>query len=202
MSIEATFFDVDHDKVIKYTPTVETIEDRIRLILEKRGWSARELARRSELAESSVGNILRNLKKNPDAIEVSTLRKIASGAAVPLEWLQTGSNTPDFDETPREADQEVTPSPGDTGDINVNRLGELPYFEEYVRLAKIRRPDRQPWVYSAADGAHPLVTGPISFSHFMDLLDVIERNVVPTKTQKSKPKTKVDKSPQGGGSSP
>lgn len=69
---------------------VDTIAARIRRALEAKGWSARELSRQAGLSESQVGNTLARLDKHPDAVELSTLRKIAGPLGVSVDWLVTG----------------------------------------------------------------------------------------------------------------
>lgn len=70
---------------------METVVDRIERVMNERGWSARELARRAGLKpESQLSGILARLRGDPDAVELRTLKKIAAGAEVPWEWLLTG----------------------------------------------------------------------------------------------------------------
>lgn len=70
---------------------METVVDRIERVMRERGWSARELARRAGLKpDSQLSGILVRLRADPDAIELRTLKKIATGAEVPWEWLLTG----------------------------------------------------------------------------------------------------------------
>jgi len=69
---------------------VDTIAARIRRALEAKGWPARELSRQAGLSESQVGNTLARLDKHPDAVELTTLRKIAGPLGVSVDWLVTG----------------------------------------------------------------------------------------------------------------
>lgn len=69
----------------------ETIADRIRLILKRNDWSERELAQRAGYrTPSQVNNTLKRLDRDPSAIEVATIKKIAAGAKVSARWLQFG----------------------------------------------------------------------------------------------------------------
>lgn len=75
---------------------MSTLLQRIELILAQQAISARELARRAGLAEAYVSIAISRLRKNPDAnIGATTLRKLARGGNVSVQWLLTGAGTPD-----------------------------------------------------------------------------------------------------------
>jgi transcriptional regulator with XRE-family HTH domain len=71
-------------------PGVSTVGQRIEWVLQHKGISARELARRSDLAGAIVSNLLKTLREDPDAVTLRTLRQIAQGADVSFTWLVTG----------------------------------------------------------------------------------------------------------------
>lgn len=73
---------------------MSTVADRIAWILAEKKWSARELARRSNLSETTVSAALKALQKDPEGIVLRTLKAIATGAGVSLVWLATGEGTP------------------------------------------------------------------------------------------------------------
>ena len=86
----------DNDRCwVRYDPGVSTLLQRIEEILATQGISARELARRSELAEQHVSTSIARLRKNPAAaIALPTLEAMARGAKVSSAWLITGAGTP------------------------------------------------------------------------------------------------------------
>lgn len=79
------------------TQVVTTLAERLALVLERTGWSQRELSRRAGLTEVHVGQVLRRAKaKGADAaVESSTLEAIAKAADVSYEWLATGTGAPE-----------------------------------------------------------------------------------------------------------
>jgi transcriptional regulator with XRE-family HTH domain len=80
---------------------VESIADRIRRMIEKSGVSAREVARRSGMSPTQISAIFKGLEKDPGAIQVSTLRRLAAGGGVSYEWLATGIERTDVDQALR-----------------------------------------------------------------------------------------------------
>lgn len=65
----------------------ETLPERLELILEKRGWSARKLSQLAGLkAETHVSSLI-NQGHTPN---IDTAKAIAQAASVSLEWLLTG----------------------------------------------------------------------------------------------------------------
>lgn len=70
---------------------VDTLAARIRRAMAAKGWSTRELSRQAGFSSpSQVGNTLKRLDENPDAVELITLRRIAEALEVSVERLITG----------------------------------------------------------------------------------------------------------------
>jgi transcriptional regulator with XRE-family HTH domain len=70
---------------------VSTLPERIEQVRLLRGWSQRKLAEAAGFKTTSqLGNTMRRLHKNPDAIELKTIKAIARGANVSETWLLTG----------------------------------------------------------------------------------------------------------------
>jgi transcriptional regulator with XRE-family HTH domain len=68
----------------------DTLEKRVRVILELRGWSARELSRRCQMrSQSHVNMILHGGVPGWD-----TVARIAAAAQVSISWLMTGIGLP------------------------------------------------------------------------------------------------------------
>ena len=79
-----------------YAAVVSTLLERLEHLLALRAVSARELARRSNLAEQHVSTIITRLRKNPQTnVGLPTLQAIARGGGVSLNWLLTGAGTPE-----------------------------------------------------------------------------------------------------------
>lgn len=64
-----------------------TLPERLQWILDQRGWSQRELARRAGLKSETHVGLLMKEKTRPNA---ETMLRIAAAAKVRLEWLVSG----------------------------------------------------------------------------------------------------------------
>lgn len=69
---------------------MSTLADRINAILKQRGWSQRELSKRSGLNDTGINTLLTQLKADSLAATLTTVRRIAEGAEVSFDWLLTG----------------------------------------------------------------------------------------------------------------
>jgi hypothetical protein len=72
---------------------VETLADRMEEVLAKKGWSAREWARRANLREEKhVSSLIDRSRKNPERLagDINTFAKLADAAGVSLDWLALG----------------------------------------------------------------------------------------------------------------
>lgn len=128
-----------------YSPSVaSTVAQRIQKILDRTGWSQRELSRRSGLSPGAIGWIL----AHPDRpSELDTLKGIASAAKVSLAWLTSGTGAPDADDDSR-------------GPSTVE--SEVPHFGNAVGWADARReaerthPDVPAWAWDQAATMAPM----------------------------------------------
>jgi hypothetical protein len=62
-------------------------------VLAKKGWSAREWARRAKLREEKhVSSLIDRARKNPERLagDINTFAKLAEAAGVSLDWLALG----------------------------------------------------------------------------------------------------------------
>lgn len=76
---------------------METILDRMKLVMKLRGWTEREWARRAEMKEeSNVNKLMRRLEAKPDDFpgDARTLQKLADAAGVTMDWLALGRGAP------------------------------------------------------------------------------------------------------------
>lgn len=120
---------------------METIADRVRALLERKGWSQSELSRRAGLTRSHVGWIL-NHPGSP--VQTDTLDKLAAGAGVSSRWLTTGEGTPE------EVGDDRTPSVSEsTTPRLVNAIG----FDDALAEAKRREPKIKAHAWEAVEGA-------------------------------------------------
>lgn len=69
---------------------MSTLAERINAILKQRGWSQRELSKRSGMNDTGINTLLAQLKADPLAATLTTVRRIAEGAEVSFDWLLTG----------------------------------------------------------------------------------------------------------------
>jgi len=77
--------------------TVETVVDRMRLVMKLKGWSESDWARAAELKErSNVNKLLVRMAKDPTRLagDVNTFAKLANAAGVSLDWLALGVGVP------------------------------------------------------------------------------------------------------------
>jgi transcriptional regulator with XRE-family HTH domain len=69
---------------------IETISDRLGQLLREQGLSAREMSKKCGLAPTTISTLIKTLAKDPLAVELRTLAKIADGTGVSLQWLIFG----------------------------------------------------------------------------------------------------------------
>ena len=71
---------------------METLEDRLRWVMEHRKWSMSKWSIKAGFSErSTLEKALKRMRDNPNAsMSVDTLVKLANAAAVSVEWLATG----------------------------------------------------------------------------------------------------------------
>lgn len=121
---------------------VDTLPARIRRVLERNGWTEREGAKRAGFnATSQLSTVLATLDKNPDAVELRTLRtlrKIATGLGVSFDWLVTGR-----DEL---ADQS----------LRAPRFRDLPVWPALLADSKASAPSIPAWVWDTVAASQPL----------------------------------------------
>jgi len=129
-----------------------TIADRIRHILERLGWSQRELGRRAGLAETHVGLILRKFKDEPDAsLENKTVRALAQAAGVSPEWLEYGTGDPGWLEEPPQVSPDVPVS-----DQVPPTYEQIPGYQAMEEQARQIEPKNPEWPYVQFRVANPL----------------------------------------------
>lgn len=135
---------------------VDSVRERVKLVLERTGWSQRELARRAELpSKSHVSLILTKLGEN---VRPETLRAIAKAANVSEAWLLTGSGSPDLQDGPH-VEREPQPAYSES---------EAPYlfntagWDQVVRAAMdLEGADRVPTPFFEMAGyVNEVMTGP------------------------------------------
>ena len=168
---------VDSRSRALYRPAVTTVAARVRSVLDRTGWSQRELSRRAGLASATIGWIL----GHPDrTTELDTIEKIARAAGVSSAWLATGRGSPD------DRDDHVQPAPPDEVDVAGRRpvaqdaartarplFEHLPDWTELLagarQIAQDRGRDIPEWAWGALAKSSGLLTGPLSPSAVFDL---------------------------------
>lgn len=73
-------------------PVVDTLADRLRWVMNHKGWSASRLSQAAGKARGHVGLILSG--RVGAGVAADTLAAIAAAAGVSLEWLQSGVGDP------------------------------------------------------------------------------------------------------------
>lgn len=143
---------------------------RIRQVLAARGWSERDLALRAGLkSESHVSLILRRGTRRTSS---ETLRKIAAGAGVRLEWLLSGDLPMDESAV---AEELHGSAPSDDDPHMANRTG----FDGALAGAKMLRPNYPGYVWDAVAQSDPMAVLPLSPAMLADLADLLAKYVTP-----------------------
>lgn len=119
--------------------SVNTIADRIRRLLEVRGITASELARRSGMNRTQLSTLLAGLERDPGAVQVGTLQKIARGGECSYDWLATGIELAD-----------VEPA------LRARRFCDLPDWTALLKDAQDAEPTLPPWVWSRVAEGRPV----------------------------------------------
>lgn len=153
--------------------TPDPVSERIRHLMELRGWSARQLSIRAGLTESHVTLLLR---RGASKAEAATLGKIAAAGDVALEWLLSGDG----------AMAEAAPAPRveSSGDP---KFEDIPGYAESLPVAKRLRPEHPEYIWQTLSAAGPLLTGPITPAMLADLADVLLKYTVPPRVDKERP---------------
>ena len=140
----------------------DPIAERIAQVMELRGWSAAELARRAGLqTPTHVNTILRRGGERTSAV---VLAKIAAAAGVRDRWLVTGEGRRDFDATDTVADPKMR-----------NREG----FTGALAAARTLRPQYADYVWEAVASSDPMVIVPLTPALLADLADVLVKYLAP-----------------------
>lgn len=118
-----------------------TVADRLEDLAKEHG-SARKFGQAAGFtSKTQMANLIAKLKKDPNAVEVATLAKIASGVGVSLQWLEHGTG-------PKEAtDSRVVNEPHverDSDPDELRREGMSARTAAVVQLAA-KRPDLFTW---------------------------------------------------------
>lgn len=143
---------------------------RIRQVLAARGWSERDLALRAGLkSDSHVSLILRRGTRRTSS---ETLRKIATGAGVRLEWLMNGDLPMDESAV---AEELHGTAPTDDDPHMANRTG----FSGALAGARMLRPSYPDYVWDAVATSDPMVVLPLSPAMLADLADLLAKYVTP-----------------------
>ena len=135
---------------------VDGLVDRIREVMELRGWTAYEFASNADVGESVVSNWLRRGVKRPDP---ETLRKLAAAAGVRLEWFRDGAGPRDLP-TFNDAVQAAT-------------MAARENFDGSLVVARIKRPQYGDYLWEAIADGDPLMVAPMSPALLVALADAL-----------------------------
>jgi transcriptional regulator with XRE-family HTH domain len=133
---------------------VQRVADRIRIVLERTGWSQRKLSTTAGLSPSAVWWILNH---PDDAAQTDTVIAIARVAGVSSVWLLTGKGSPDDRDDTSDDDSAYTSvtnrsvghlaEPVATYEPVRTRIADLPNVVELVERAKELSPTIPQWVW-------------------------------------------------------
>lgn len=93
---------------------METVIDRMKIVMDLRGWSQREWCRRAGITEeSNVNKLIKRMKDDPSRVagDMNTFAKLASAAGVSLDWLVLGVGDPMPDTVEFESDDQYPTRP-------------------------------------------------------------------------------------------
>lgn len=128
-----------------------------------REWSARKLSEQSGLAGSQISTVLKRLDKDPEAIEVETVKAIAKGAKVSPDWLLTGRGDP-------EPGAEL---PAENESFDDPRFANLPNWPAILQAAQMIAPELPADVWVIVAQSHPLAVAPITPGMVADLARLV-----------------------------
>jgi hypothetical protein len=155
---------VDSNSQPGYTRAVgTTLADRLRMILDHKGWSARRLGREAGIAQTHPAAVIAKFDADPDAsVETSTVEAMARAAGVSRDWLLTGRGEPGWsDDPPTDA-----PAPADEGAPGPDvpdavsqppaTYGAIPGYDALERAARRIAKDCDDWVWRELRASNPL----------------------------------------------
>ena len=142
-----------------------SVRDRVLEVLQRTGWSQRELSRRAGLAGSHVSTILTSLGDN---VRTDTLRAIARAAGVSEAWMVTGEGVPDIGAASTPDDHAHPPAPAADG-YQDPRFNALPNWSTLLAAAQRKAPDVPAWAWAALAEARPMLTTAPTVGMIVDL---------------------------------
>lgn len=151
---------------------MEGLVDRIREVMELRGWTAYEFAHRAQLSDSILSNWLRRGVKRPD---IEALNKLAAAAGVRVEWLRDGTGPRDI------------PAFSDTAQATTMRAREN--FDGCLVVAKLKRAEYGEYLWETIAAGDPLMVAPMTPGLLIDLADALVDHVPAPAPQPQKPRT-------------
>lgn len=146
--------------------------DRLREVMELRGWTPYELANKAGLGDSHVSNWLRRGVKRPD---FETVRKLAAAAGVRDEWLREGigpRDLPTFNEHKAPASMQAREN-----------------FEGSLVVARVKRPQYGDYLWQAIADGDPLMVAPMTPGLLVALADALVDHIPAPTPQPDKPGT-------------
>lgn len=152
------------------------IGQRILSILQTKGWSQRELARRAGLPSQTHVNTL--IKQTGDSASVATVRKIAEALGVRPEWLTSGEGDeqPDASHATGEAE---TATPREEGHLDVPQFGSLRSWPGLLKGAKQIRPNLPGWVWIHVERQRPQLSAEPTVSAIAKIADLTAEHESP-----------------------
>lgn len=146
---------------------METVAQRVRWVLQRTGWSQRELARRAGLSGSHISLIVTRLGED---VRPQTLKAIAVAAGVSEHWLLTGDGEP-------QPVVHIEPSTGPASDEvdwrAVPSFDRLPNWPQLMDGARGMRPNHPDYVWQHLGQSRPLLTARPTPGMVAELADVL-----------------------------
>lgn len=166
---------------VRAMPHTPTIADRIREILDARGWSAAELGRRAGLTSPTHVSVI--LARGGSRTSGDTLAKIAAAAGVRTQWLLTGEGardeSDDVSQAPAPDEIDVAgrrPVAQDAARTSRPTFENLPDWPELIAGARAMQAERgreiPEWAFAAVATSSALLTAPPSAATIYDLARV------------------------------
>jgi transcriptional regulator with XRE-family HTH domain len=146
--------------------------ERLREVMELRGWTPYEMATKAGLGDSHVSNWLRRGVKRPDS---EAVRKIAAAAGVRDQWLREGvgpRDLPAFNEHAAPASMQAREN-----------------FEGSLVVARVKRPQYGDYLWQAIADGDPLMVAPMTPGLLVALADALVDHIPAPAPQPGKPRT-------------
>jgi transcriptional regulator with XRE-family HTH domain len=164
--------------------------ERVKAALSAAGLSGNAVEREANLSSGEVSRIINGSRKKEPVL---ALEKIAAVTGVRLEWIRFGtgqmrdetasdSTTVEFDPAETSTTRDTMDAQPEDAEADVVVAPKMKYLTNFKHLDSAARqlePSLPEWVHRRLHEANPLLSGPVSVSAYVGLLQWIFRYTAP-----------------------